>query len=123
MSGPWLERRYARLMPTAGEAVHGGQVAQLAKEGQPQAVQVVQQAGEALGTAVATLAMILDIELYIIGGGVVKAGDLFLDAARHTAPQYSFISVGPRIRIVGAALGEDGAILGCGWLARQLVGR
>lgn len=122
MSGPWLERRYARLVPTAAEAVHGGQVAQLAKEGNPQAVQVVRQAGEALGTAVATLAMILDIEHYIIGGGVVKAGDLFLEAARQTAPKYSFISVGPRIRIVGAELGEDGAILGCGWLARQLAG-
>lgn len=121
MSGPWLERRYRR---TAGEAhsdITGAQITQLAAQGEPLAKQIITQAGEALGIAVASLAMILDIELYIIGGSVVKAGDLFLEPARQTAPRYSFVSVGPRIRIVAGELGDDAPLLGCGWLARDLL--
>jgi glucokinase len=67
------------------------------------------------------MAMILDIELYIIGGSVAKAGDVLLEPARQIVPKYSFVSVGPRVRIVEAQLGEAGPILGCGWLARQAL--
>jgi glucokinase len=77
------------------------------------------QAGEALGIAVASLAMILDIELYVIGGSVAKSGDLLLGPARQIVPDYAFESVASQVRIVPAALGDDGPILGCGWLARQ----
>ena len=45
-------------------------------------LQVLADAGRALGTAVATMAMILDVDLYVIGGSVVKAGDLLLEPAR-----------------------------------------
>jgi glucokinase len=119
MSGPWLERRYQRIHPE--RQVTGGEISQLAAQGDPAALGVLRGAGEALGVAVASMAMILDIELYIIGGSVARAGDFFLEPARQTAPKYSFVSVGPRIRIVGAELGEDGAILGSGWLARQAL--
>ncbi|MBN8594868.1 MAG: ROK family protein [Anaerolineae bacterium] len=118
MSGPWLERRYHRLRPESS-GVTGEQIAHLATEGDPAAAQVMNGAGEALGIAIATLAMVLDIELYIIGGSVVKAGDVLLNPARQAAPAHSFITVGPRIRIEPAALGDDGPILGGGWLARR----
>jgi glucokinase len=118
MSGPWLERRYARLKPD--HPLTGGEIAQQAQAGETEALQVLEQAGAALGAVVATMAMTLDIEWYIIGGSVVKAGDIFLNAARRSAPRYSFVSVGPHLRIVGAELGEAGAMLGAGWLARQL---
>ncbi len=52
-------------------------------------------------------------------GSVAKAGDLLLEPARHGAPNYSFRSVGARVQIVPTALGDDGPILGCAWLARQ----
>lgn len=119
MSGPWLERRYQRIHPQ--QQVTGEEISQLAAQGDPAARAVLRGAGEALGVAVASLAMILDIELYIIGGSVARAGDFFLQPARQTAPKYAFASVGPRIRIVSAELGEDGAILGSAWLARQAL--
>lgn len=64
------------------------------------------------------MAMILNIDLYVIGGSVANAGDLLLDPARRTVPQYSFESVGSHVRIVPAERGVDGPILGCAWLAR-----
>ena len=125
MSGPWLARRYERVLEREGhqrrnqQPITGELVARLAEEGDPLAVQIMTQAGEALGVAIASLAMILDIELYVIGSSVAKAGDLLLEPARSTVPRYSYQSVGSRVRIVTTELWDDGPILGCGWLARQ----
>ncbi len=126
MSGPYLALRYRRSLEAGGQAaaddsISGEMVARLAQDGDPLAQQVMTEAGEALGIAVASLAMILDVELYIIGGSVAKSGEIFLAPARQTVPRYAFASVSSRVRIVGAALGDDGPILGCGWLARQLL--
>ncbi len=120
MSGPSLARRYQFSNPEA-DTITGEMVSQLAAEGDESAVQVMQDAGEALGVVVATLAMTLNIDLYVIGGSVAKSGELLLAPARQTVPDYSFASVGETVRIVAAALDTDGPILGCAWLARQLL--
>ena len=120
MSGPSLARRYQLAHPEA-ENITGERVSQLAVEGDESAMQVMQDAGEALGVVVATLAMTLNIDLYVIGGSVAKSGDLLLAPARQAVPDYSFTSVGDTVRIVAAALDTDGPILGCAWLARQLL--
>jgi glucokinase len=128
-SGPWLARRYRRLLERESLAkriepdlpITGETVAYLAAEGEPLASQIMTEAGEALGIAVATMAMILDIELYVFGGSVPKCGDILLEPARKTVPKYSFRTVGPRVRMEVTQLGDDGPLLGCGWLARQLL--
>jgi glucokinase len=127
MSGPDLARHYLRLQAGAqaspgavSQSITGEKVAQLAEEGDDLARQVMTRAGEALGVAVACLAMTLDIELYVIGGSVAKSGDLLLGPARQIVPGYAFQSIASRVRIVTAELGDDGPILGCGWLARQV---
>ena len=51
-------------------------VVDLALAGNELARQVMEEAGSALGAAVATLAMVLDVDLFVVGGSVVKAGDL-----------------------------------------------
>jgi hypothetical protein len=51
---------------------------------------------------------------------VAKSGDLLLGPARQIVPDYAFQSIASRVRIVTAELGDDGPILGCGWLARQV---
>ncbi len=122
LSGPWLARRYQRLLTAAGQTatgVTGGVVAQAAAAGDPVALQVMQDAGRALGASVATMAMLTDVDLYVIGGSVAKAGDLLLAPARAAAPHYCFASVSSRIRILPTALHDDGPVLGCAWLARQ----
>jgi glucokinase len=121
IAGPWLERRYARRKASDTPTVTGDQISALALQGDADAAQVMREAGEALGLAIASMAMILDIELYIIGGSVAKAGDVLLEPARQVVPKYTLVSVGPRVRIVEAQLGENGPILGCGWLARQAL--
>lgn len=128
-SGPWLARRYQRLMmqenqaslPNTETLITGEAVINLAREGNPLAAKIMMDAGEAVGIAVATMAMILDVELYVFGGGVSKCGDLLLNNARLTVPLYSFQTVGPHVRLMTSELGEDAPLLGCGWQARQLL--
>ena len=125
VSGPALARRFVRAAKAAGleespEPVTGERVAHLARQGDPLAVRVMTEGGEALGVAIASIAMILDIELYVIGSSVARAGDLILDPARRTVPDCSYRSVSSRVRITTTELWDDGPILGCGWLARQI---
>lgn len=128
-SGPWLARHYQRALEREGavnrredqQRITGELVTRLAGQGDALAQRVVTEAGEALGVAVASMAMVLDIELYVVGGGVAKSGDLLLEPARKIVPRYSHQSVSSRVRIVAAALGDDGPILGCGWLAGQAL--
>jgi len=128
-SGPWLARRYQRLLeqesltsrPTTKIPITGETVINLARGGNPLAKKIMMEAGEAVGIAVATMAMMLDIELYVFGGGVSKCGDLLLEPARLTVPKFSFRTVGPHVRLMTSELGEDAPLLGCGWQARQLL--
>jgi glucokinase len=124
VSGPALARRYARAAQAAGlqqspESITGERVAHLARQGDPIALRVMAEGGEALGVAIASIAMILDIELYAVGSSVARAGDLLLGPARGTVPDCSYRSVSSRVRITTTELWDDGPILGCGWLARQ----
>lgn len=117
--GPALARHYTNI--TGKKHVTGEQVAKLAAAGDVSALQVMTQAGEALGIVVGSMALILDIELFVIGGSVSKAGDLLLKPAREILQHYCLESVAGHIRIKPVALGADGPILGCAWLARKVL--
>lgn len=125
-SGPNLARRYMEAMVTQvtpdGDPITGGYVAKRALEGDPVAVRLVAEAGEALGIAIASMAMILDIELNVVGGGVAALGDLLLEPARHAMRRYCFAALAARLRLEQTALGDTGALLGCAWLARNAQG-
>ena len=115
-SGPALAKHFAAR---TGESVDGGEITRRAEQGDEMALATLREAGEALGVAVASLAMTLNIERFVIGGSVASAGDLLLAPARETLKRYAFDAVAARLQVVASALGEDAAILGAAWLARQ----
>lgn len=121
-AGPAIGRAYRRALAARGAddpSITAAEVVARARQGDVAALAALADAGEALGTAVATLAMILDVELYVIGSSVAKAGDLLLEPARRAVIHHAHCSVAERVRIVRSALEDDGPILGCAWLARQ----
>jgi glycyl-radical enzyme activating protein/glucokinase-like ROK family protein len=128
IAGPWLARRYQKKLQAANSTrstnateMSAVDVVNLALAGNELARQVMEEAGSALGAAVATLAMVLDVDLFVIGGSVVKAGDLLLEPARRAVPRHCYRSVGCGVRIVATEIGDDGHILGSGWMARHAL--
>jgi glucokinase len=123
LAGPDLGQRFREAVagqPVAWpENIDGRYVAELAKQGQPEARRVFQQAGQALGIAVATMAHLFDIDFYVIGGSVAQAGDLLLEPTREAVRYRAFESIGSRVKVVASPLGDDAAILGCAWVARN----
>lgn len=119
-SGPALARHYAAATGAVG--ISGADVTQRAMAGDPVALQVLQDAGRALGITVASLAMTLNIEQFVIGGSVAGAGDLLLSTARESVHGYSFKAVATRVKISASSLGEDTPILGGAYMARSREG-
>jgi glucokinase len=122
-AGPDLVERYRDLIKGTSLELppnaDGKIIADLAAQGQTQALQVFEQAGQALGIGIATMAHLFDIGAYIIGGSVVQAGDLLLEPTRRAVLYRAYESIGPRIRVIASPLGDDAAILGCAWVARE----
>ena len=66
-------------------------VAVMAEHGDPAAVYTYERLGFYLGYALAGLINVLDLPLYVIGGGVAEAWDLFAPAMFRTVREYSYV--------------------------------
>jgi glucokinase len=126
LCGPALARNYLALASDAQvldnqNEITGKKVVQMAAAGDKLALQIVTDAGEALGIAVGSLSLILDIELYVVGGSVAKAGNMILQPAREILDYYCLQSIADHIRIEPVSLGDDGPILGCAWFAKNAL--
>ena len=98
----------------------GRHLTQAALEGDPDAVDSLTEMAWWLGLGIAGLVAAFDPEVVVIGGGVSRAGDLFLNAARQ-AFEETLEGADHRepTPIVGAALGEDAGVIGAGLYARE----
>lgn len=86
-------------------------VFEAAREGDPEALGIVNQVARYLGIGLANLANILNPEMIVVGGGVSRAGDLLLDPVREEVRRRALR--GPdRVKVVRAELGNDAGIIG-----------
>lgn len=81
------------------------------KEGDAFAVKVAEQFGKYLGTALANISAIVDPEVFVIGGGVSKAGDVLLDYIKKYYVPTAFHGC-RETRFELAKLGNDAGIYG-----------
>jgi glucokinase len=78
-AGPGMVRAYRSL---GGSAVTAHDVARALAAGDERALAVVRAAGAALGTALASVAAVLDPAVVVVGGGALAVGDELLAATR-----------------------------------------
>lgn len=71
------------------------------------------QFGIYLGMGIANLAHILDVEHFILGGGISQASENFLETALQTARERCYKKLGERLTIQPAHLKEEANLLGC----------
>ncbi len=82
-----------------------------AKEGDELASKLVEELGEKLGGALATVSCICDPEVFVIGGGVSKAGMILINVIRKHFVEKAFHACeGTRFEL--AKLGNDAGIYG-----------
>lgn len=93
------------------ENVDAKEVFQAAKAGDHVAKVIVQEVCAILGKAMANMAVILDPEVFALGGGVSNAGDFLAEEVRREYKKYVFDAC-KDTSIVIATLGNDAGIYG-----------
>lgn len=88
------------------------------KAGDPFAVEVAERFGKYLGLALANIANTVDPEVFVIGGGMSKAGPVVLDYIQKYYVKYAFRAC-RGAQFVLATLGNDAGIYGT---ARMVIG-
>jgi glucokinase len=101
----------------AGDELTGPLVTELAFDGDPAAVEVLELIGSRLGVAIATFVNIFNPQVVVIGGGVIAAGELLLQPARATVAERALAPSRDQVKIVGAHFGVEAGMIGAASLA------
>ena len=99
------------VLREAGDEVTAKDVLDAAKEGDSLALEVMEVVGHYLGVALAGLALTVDPQMFVIGGGVSKAGQYLVEVINRHYAKYMTISEN-RGTIGLAKLGNDAGIYG-----------
>ena len=74
--------------------------------------ELVEEVGRILGGALGSIAVVIDPEMFVIGGGVSRAGQILLDAVQKYFKERVFKSC-QETKFVLASLGNDAGMYGC----------
>ncbi len=85
------------------------------KAGDALAIEVAKQFGEYLGKGLAAVAGVVNPEIFVIGGGVSKAGDILLKYVEPEFKKYAFLAC-KDTKFTLATLGNDAGIYGAAGL-------
>lgn len=112
--------RAATLLGLAGGKIEGEEVTEAARLGDEVSLAAFANLADWLGQGMADLASILDPGCFIVGGGVSRAADLFIDRAREAfAERLTGRGHRPLAEIRLAELGASAGVVGAADLARR----
>lgn len=115
--------RAARIIELAGgkwRRISGHHVTSAAREGDELAVELLATIGRWVGEGAASVAALLDPELFVVGGGLSAAGELVMAPARAAfSAHLSASGHHPEAQFAVASMGNDAGIVGAGDLARR----
>ncbi|GIP17830.1 glucokinase [Paenibacillus montaniterrae] len=98
------------------EKIMAKDVLDAAKAGDEVATRIVSRAAYYLGRSMAMMAVILNPECFIVGGGVAKAGDFLFDQIREVFEKYTQDASKENVKIVPAVLGNNAGVVGAAGL-------
>ena len=87
-------------------------ICDVAKAGDPLALELLYQLGDRLGWFLTAIAGTVDPEVFVIGGGLSNAGDILLDSIVRGYQSYAFHAL-QDVEFTLAQLGNDAGIYGC----------
>lgn len=89
----------------------------LAENGDKTAESMWKELGKNLGTGIASLANILNMEMVVIGGGLSNAWNYFIEDTVNEVKKRGLRAPCESLKIERTALGDDAGIFGAGYLA------
>ena len=98
-------------------------VAHEARNGDDFSMMMIERTGKYIGTGVASIINLLNMERIVLGGDVMDAGKLILDPIIQEAKRRAFQPCFETTQIVAGNLGRDAAIIGAAMLARDAQAR
>lgn len=111
-------QRYAEagLVKTADDCTPKS-IAEAAQAGDDIARQIWDEVADWLGTALSSIAWLLNPDAFVIGGGVAQAGDLIFDPLKRKVQSMLSTVVWERLQIVPARFSNESGIIGNAALA------
>ncbi|MDO8736066.1 MAG: ROK family protein [Thermoleophilia bacterium] len=101
----------------SGEDPDGALLTSLALEGDPASLAVYEKIGFYTGVGITSLVNIFNPEVFVVGGGLIKAGELILGPARKLLMERGLRPNRDLVRVVPAKFGADAGMLGAACLA------
>jgi glucokinase-like ROK family protein len=109
----WNANQRTQLSLTSSvDGITAVDVAAAAEKGDLVAQAIITEAGEYLGVAIANLINIVNPGMVIVGGGVARMGDLFLEPIRSSVRKRSLEAAVENLRITAAMLGRRSTSMG-----------
>lgn len=114
ISGTALGNDYER---STGKPLSGGEVAEAAGRGDPQALAAIQRLEDRIARGFASLVNVIDPDVIVVGGGLSKLADIY----RNVPPLLENYGFGGGIHtpIVPARHGDSSGVRGAAWLWPQ----
>ncbi|MFH0764532.1 MAG: ROK family protein [Candidatus Omnitrophota bacterium] len=85
------------------------------------AIELLSEAGDYLGAKISFLINLFNPDSIVIGRGMEKGGDIFMDAVRKSVKKWAYEESLKVVRIVPASLGEDSIACGASALVMQQI--
>lgn len=99
-----IENKYDLLTPS--------KIKEAADKGDKFALSVIEDLGEKLGAALASVSNLIDVSTFIIGGGVAGFGKPLFSSIQKTFSSRVLKSLRPRVKVVAAQLKNEAGIKG-----------
>jgi len=98
------------------QSITGKMVVQAAGEGDPLAIETIQEAASHLGIAIANVINLFNPAVVVVGGELLELGDLYLDPIREVVQQRSLPVPLSSVEIVPSSLDDQAAAIGAATL-------
>jgi glucokinase len=98
--------------------ITGKVISEAAAQGDELAINILQSGAWALGTSIGNVANLINPQMFILGGSVTKAGEIWWKQVQKTARETALPEID--FEIVSAALGDDAPLWGAVALAESI---
>lgn len=112
------QSRLGRIASERGK-LHGKDVEAAARDGDADAIALFERFGRWLGVGIANAINAFEPEQVVIGGGLSRASDLFLEVATREAAARALPAIVPRVKVRLARTGAEAGVVGAAIVAAQ----